>query len=55
MATDGASKACDDVKSAQEKLPPLSDRDFRIYNNMADHMELFVSHARHTPFIMTAN
>ena len=35
---------CRDSKAAaaEEKLPPLSPEDFRVYNNMADHMELFV-------------
>lgn len=49
MATDSAAKVPGDVKDAQDKLPPLSDHDFRIYNHMAEHMDLFVSiHMRDT-------
>ncbi|KAI6779148.1 uncharacterized protein J7T54_000294 [Emericellopsis cladophorae] len=32
--------------AAEKKLPPLSDHDFRIYNNMADHMDLFHNNFR---------
>jgi hypothetical protein len=28
---------------SKEELPPLSDRDFRAFNRMADKMDLFVS------------
>jgi len=33
---------------AEEKLPPLSAADFRVYNSMAEHMEYFHNHFRHT-------
>lgn len=29
-------------KEQQQQLPPLSTKDFRIYNSMAEHMEYFV-------------
>jgi hypothetical protein len=30
------------AKAEQEPLPPLSDRDFKIYNALADRMDAFV-------------
>lgn len=35
-------------RSAQPKLPPLSDHDFRQYNRLAEHMDLFHNHFRST-------
>jgi hypothetical protein len=33
------------AKAEQEPLPPLSDRDFKIYNSLADKMDAFVRFA----------
>ena len=35
-------------QSAQSKLPPLSDHEFRQYNRLAEHMNLFHNHFRST-------
>lgn len=40
---DKESKDCA-KECAKESLPPLSASDFKIFNGMADHMELFVRH-----------
>jgi len=49
---DEAVKAKEEVEAssapAEEKLPKLSLADFRVYNNMAEHMEYFHNHFRHT-------
>lgn len=34
--------ACDESSKAKEELPPLSDRDFKIYNRLAEKMNYFV-------------
>lgn len=30
-------------KKEEESLPPLSDHDFKIFNRMSEHMDLFVT------------
>lgn len=31
-----------DLKPAEKELPPLSQKEFRVYNQMAEHMNMFV-------------
>ena len=51
MADEGIPK-CNDgadtsgLKPEEPKLPPLSAKDFRIYNGMSEHMNMFVSLAK---------
>lgn len=40
-APTGSEGCCAD-STAKEKLPPLSDKEFKMYNRLAEHMDLFV-------------
>lgn len=42
-APGGVEKPVEVSKVEVEELPPLSDRDFKIYNRLADKMDYFVS------------
>lgn len=46
MASDTSKKPSPETKDAakDQQLPPLSDRDFKAYNRMAERMDMFVSH-----------
>lgn len=43
-----AAESSRQAETAEEKLPPLSAADFRVYNSMAEHMEYFHNHFRQT-------
>ncbi|KAI9821849.1 MAG: hypothetical protein M1827_002431 [Pycnora praestabilis] len=45
QVTDGSQPA---APAAEEKLPKLSASEFRAYNSMADHMDIFFCHHLHT-------
>lgn len=43
------------AESKEQQLPKLSPQEFRIYNSMAEHMDMFVSSAPSTSFFRDQN